>query len=384
MFNNTRKPHIAIVAGEMSGDALGAGLIRAIRQRYPDAHIEGIGGQQMLEAGMYSHYPMELLSVMGLVEVLGRYLKLRACHNFLRQHFSDERPDIFIGIDAPDFNLSLEQHFKEQGIPTLHYVSPTVWAWREKRIHKIRRACDHMLVLYPFEETYFKAQQFPVTCVGHPFAQQIPLENDTSTARQTLGLDDTKSWVALLVGSRENEVSRLSLPFLQAAAFILSKNPNIRFIVPLANAAMRAIFERHLTPALRNLPLTLIDGQAREAMAAADVVLLASGTATLEATLLKKPMVVAYKLSPLTYAIAKRLVKIKYFSQPNLLSGEALVPEFIQNEAQPEKLGAAVLAWLNDHKRIEHIQTEFMKIHQHLQRDSDNLAAQAVLKLAGY
>ena len=330
--------HIAIIAGELSGDILVAGLIHAIRAHYPDAIIEGIGGPQMLAAGFQSHYPLETLSVMGLVEVLKHYPRLKKCRDSLRDHFLQHPPDVFIGIDAPDFNLGLETILKSAGIKTVHYVSPSVWAWRQYRLRKIARACDLMLTLFPFEAEYYQRHQIPVRFVGHPLADEIPLQTDKQAARMRLNLPPQGVWVALLPGSRRNEVRQLGIPFLQTARWLLAQRSDLQFIVPLANAHLKALFTEQIAEIAPDLPLTLLDGQSREAMAAADVVLMASGTATLEAMLLKRPMVVAYRMAELTYWLAKWLVHIPYFSLPNLLAQEALVPEFLQHQVCPEKL----------------------------------------------
>ncbi len=373
--------HIGIVAGEMSGDLLGAGLLRALRRLYPNARIDGIGGARMLAEGMDSLYPMELLSVMGIVEVLGRYPQLKRCHNHLIRHYLKQPPDVFIGIDAPDFNLPLERRLKQAGIPTVHYVSPTVWAWRESRLPKIMQSCDLMLTLFPFEARYYEQHGHPVQFVGHPLAQQIPFQTDRQAARKTLQVAQDKTYVAILPGSRHSEVSRLSQPFLETAVW-LQQRRDIEFLVPLANEKVAHSFQQQAQPTqYQGLKLHTFDGHSQTAMAAADVVLLASGTATLEATLLKRPMVVAYRLSPITYWLAKWLVKVPYVSQPNLLSGKALVPEFIQAQATPDNMGQAVLDWLDQPQKNQDILQAFTDIHHSLHKESDQLAAQAVSQL---
>ncbi|EDN70280.1 Lipid-A-disaccharide synthase [Beggiatoa sp. PS] len=331
--------HIGIIAGELSGDLLGAGLIRVLRTSYPDALIEGIGGPQMLAAGFHSHYPLETLSVMGLVEVLKHYPRLKKCRDNLRDHFLQHPPDVFIGIDAPDFNLGLEFALKTAGIPTIHYVSPSVWAWRQYRLPKIARACDLMLTLFPFEADYYIQHHIPVQFVGHPLADQIPLETDKQIARKHLGLPTEGLWLALLPGSRYNEVKQLGTVFLNTALWLLQQHPDLHFIVPLANPRLKKLFSQQLTEIAPDLPITLLEGQSHEAMAIADVVLMASGTATLEAMLLKRPMVVAYRLNQLTYWLAKRLVHVPYFSLPNLLAQEPLIPEFFASRSDAGKIG---------------------------------------------
>lgn len=370
---------IGIIAGELSGDLLGAGLIQALRAKHPDALIEGIGGPQMLAAGFHSHYPLETLSVMGLVEVLKHYPRLKKCRDTLRDHFLQHPPDVFIGIDAPDFNIGLEYTFKAAGISTVHYVSPSVWAWRHYRLRKIARACDLMLTLFPFEAEYYQKHQIPVRFVGHPLADDITLQTDKQLARKHLGLQEEGRLVALLPGSRVNEVHQLSGPFLHTACYLLAQHPDLRFIVPLPNANLKALFNQDVAKICPNLPLTQLIGQSREAMAAADVVLMASGTATLEAMLLKRPMVVAYRAAQLTYWLGKLLIHIPYFSLPNLLAQEKLVPEFLQHEVIPETMGAAVLECLNNSAPT--LENRFLEIHQQLRLSASQQAAAAVLSV---
>ncbi len=374
--------HIGIIAGELSGDILGAGLIQALRARYPNALIEGIGGPKMLAAGFKSHYPLETLSVMGLVEVLKHYPRLKKCRDSLRDHFLQHPPDVFIGIDAPDFNLGLEYALKSAGITTVHYVSPSVWAWRQYRLRKIARACDLMLTLFPFEATYYQRHQIPVQFVGHPLADDIPLQVDKLAARIHLGLPHQGILVALLPGSRRNEIRQLGSRFLQTACWLLARRSDLRFIMPLApHPHLKTLLTQQIAEIAPDLPLTLLDGQSREAMAAADVVLMASGTATLEAMLLKRPMVVAYRTAELTYWLAKWLVHIPYFSLPNLLAQEALVPEFLQHQVTPEKLGAACLQWLENPDQVALLQKRFTDLHHQLRRSANQEAADAVSKL---
>ncbi len=372
--------HIGIIAGELSGDLLGAGLIRQLRIHYPTAKIEGIGGPQMIAAGFNSLYPLETLSVMGLVEVLKHYSSLKKCRDNLRDHFINNKPDIFIGIDAPDFNLGLERSLKLAGIPTVHYVSPSVWAWREYRLPKIAKACNLMLTLFPFEANYYKKHEIPVKFVGHSLADEIPLQIDKNAARLKLGLSPTGAKIALLSGSRYNEVCQLVKPFLLTARWLWKQRPDLHFIVPLANPNLRQLFLQHMNIA-PNLPLTLLDGQAHDAMAAADVVILASGTATLEAMLLKRPMVVAYKLAKLTYWLAKLLVKVPYYSLPNLLAQEKLVPEFLQEQVTVKNLGTEVLRWLDNPNQVEILQQKFLELHKTLRCDASKQAAIAILSI---
>lgn len=370
---------IGIVAGEPSGDLLGGGLIRALREVYPNAVIEGIGGSQMLAAGFDSHYPLETLSVMGLIEVLTHLQRIKHCRDQLRKHFLQTPPDVFIGIDAPDFNLGLEQVLKAANIPTVHYVSPSVWAWRHYRLRKIRQACDQMLTLFPFEAYYYQYHHIPVKFVGHPLADTIPLHTDKRLARIQLNLAEKNTWIAILPGSRQTEIRQLSLPFLQTAHWLYQRCPTVKFIVPLVNSEIRTLFSQQMDQF--TLPITLLTGQAQTAMAAADVVLLSSGTATLEAMLLKRPMVVAYRLTPVTYWLAKMLVHTPYFSLPNLLARKMLVPEYLQAQVTPERLGSAILHWLEQPNAVEALQAQFLTLHQQLRQNADCQAAQAVLSL---
>ncbi len=369
---------IGIVAGELSGDLLGAGLIYALKAKYPNAVIEGIGGSKMLAAGFHSHFPLETLSVMGLVEVLKHYFEIKKCHDSLADYFLKQPPDVFIGIDAPDFNLSLEYKLKKAGIPTVHYVSPSVWAWREYRLAKIARACDLMLTLFPFEADYYHQHNIPVKFVGHPLADEIPLDTDKKVARKKLGLNTNGKLIALLPGSRFNEVTQLTNPFLKTANWLLKQQPDLAFIVPLANPKLRQYFVQQVP---NDLPIHLLDGQSHDVIAAADVVLMASGTATLEAMLLKRPMVVAYRMANITYWLAKLLVHTPYFSLPNLLAKTHLVAEFIQNQVITENLGPAVLECLNNPKQVEILQNSFTELHYNLRQSANKEAAQAILSL---
>ncbi|WP_460045367.1 lipid-A-disaccharide synthase [Pseudomonas sp. S2_H01] len=368
---------IALVAGEASGDILGSGLMRAIKARHPDAQFIGVGGPLMEAEGMRSYFPMERLSVMGLVEVLGRLKELLARRKLLIQTLIAEKPDVFIGIDAPDFTLNIELKLRQAGIKTVHYVSPSVWAWRQKRVLKIREGCDLMLTLLPFEARFYEEKGVPVRFVGHPLADTIPLEADRDAARAELGLGDGPV-VALMPGSRGGEVGRLCALFFDAAERLLAQRPGIRFVLPCASPQRRAQIELLLQG--RALPLTLLDGRSHVALAACDAVLIASGTATLEALLYKRPMVVAYRLAPLTYWILKRMVKSPYVSLPNLLAQRLLVPELLQDAATAEALAQTLLPLLDNGAE----QTAgFDALHRTLRRDASNQAADAVLNLIG-
>lgn len=369
---------VALVAGEASGDILGAGLMRALKAQHPAVEFIGVGGPLMQAEGLTSYFPMERLAVMGLVEVLGRLRELLARRKKLIATLIAEKPDVFIGIDAPDFTLNIELKLRQAGIKTVHYVSPSVWAWRQKRVLKIREGCDLMLTLFPFEAKFYEEKGVPVRFVGHSLADAIPLEADRSAARAELGLPDGDPLVALMPGSRGGEVGRLGALFLDTAERLRAMRPGVRFVMPCASPERRVQLEELL--AGRDLPVTLLDGHSHQALAACDAVLIASGTATLEALLYKRPMVVAYRLAPLTFWILKRMVKSPYISLPNLLAQRLLVPELLQDDATPEAL-ALTLSPLIDGG--EEQTTGFDQIHRTLRRDASNQAADAVLNLIG-
>ncbi len=369
---------VALVAGESSGDILGAGLMQALKARHPDVQFIGVGGARMEAEGLRSYFPLERLAVMGLVEVLGRLPELLARRRQLLRDLLEARPDVFIGIDAPDFNLDLELRLRRTGIRTVHYVSPSVWAWRQKRVFKIRDACDLMLTLFPFEAKFYEEHRVPVRFVGHPLADTIPLQTEREPARQALGLPAQGMVVALLPGSRGGEVARLGELFLAAAERLRAMRPGVHFVLPCASPERRTQLEAML--AGRDLPLTLVDGRSHEALAACDAVLIASGTATLEALLFKRPMVVAYSVAPLTFRILKRLVRSPYVALPNLLAQRLLVPELLQEAATPEALAQALSPLLDNGD----VQTEdFDRIHRTLRCEASSQAADAVLGLIG-
>lgn len=372
---------VGIVAGEASGDRLGAALIRALRRLRPELSVEGIAGPLMIEEGCRALFPMERLSVMGLVEVLGRYRELLGVRRQVREYFLANPPDVFIGVDSPDFNLGLEKGLRKHGIPTVHYVSPAVWAWREYRVRKIARACDLMLTVFPFEEAFYRRHRVKATFVGHSLADEIPLRTDRAGARRALGLPLDGELVALLPGSRANELQYHVALFVDAARWIAERRPGVRFVVPLVSASARQSVEEACRNRVPGLAINLVDGRSHEVMAASDVVLMASGTAALEAMLLKRPMVVAYRMAPVTYYMLKLLVHLPYVSLPNLLAGHRLVPEYIQQEATPERLGSQVLEWLGSPEAVDTLQREFTSLHTSLRRDASNVAAKAVLEL---
>lgn len=372
---------IGIVAGEMSGDLLGAGLIQAIRQRYPQAKFVGIGGPAMIAAGCESLFPMERLSVMGIVEVLGRLRELLNIRKTLREHFIANPPAVFIGIDSPDFTLPLEYRLKKAGIRTVHYVSPSVWAWRQKRVFKIREGVDLMLTLLPFEAAFYEKYKVPVKFVGHPFATSIDPDIDFNRAKHYWGFQPADKVVAVMPGSRGGELKFMGPLFLETMRRLFILDPAVKFMVATANEARRKQFEQQVAEFDTKLPLQIIDGHAREVMAGSDVVLATSGTVTLEAMLLKRPMVVAFRWSVLTHAIISRLVKTEFISLPNLLAGKALVPEFVQDQAQPEKLANALLELLRNQDNRQRLQKEFAQLHAILNRNASQEAANAILAL---
>ena len=373
---------IGIVAGEASGDYLGAGLIAAIQRRCPGASFVGICGPRMQALGAQSLFPMDSISIMGVDGLLKSVLKILRIRKRLADHFADTRPDVFIGVDVPDFNLRLERQLRARAIKTIHYVSPTVWAWRGYRIHRIRKSVGHMLTLFPFEADYYRRQSIPVTYVGHPVADEIGPEVDSAGLRRKLGLSGDPI-VALLPGSRTSEVGRLTDVFLGAARQIHAQCPGAEFIVPFANRQTRECFERMGHATLSELPVTLRDGGSRDALGASDVALVASGTAALEAALLGIPMVVAYKVSRLTGALVKMFAHVEYFSMPNNLLEQPVVPELLQDDATATNVADAALRYLNDPRSHAEVHGKLVGIHGMLQRNASERAAEVVINLVG-
>jgi lipid-A-disaccharide synthase len=372
----------AIVAGENSGDTLGAALIAAIRAREPHAQFFGMAGPKMVAAGCEAWAHSDDLGVMGLVEVLSHLPRLLRLRRGLLQRIEAARPDVFVGIDVPDFNLGLAKRLRRAGMRTVQYVSPQVWAWRQGRVKSIGRACDLVLCLLPFEKQFYDEHGVPAEFVGHPLADQIPLEIDRDGARRQLGIDPNALVVALLPGSRLGEVTELGEDFVRTVHWLKDRRPDLpwEFVAPTASPRVRALFDRQR--AVTNI--RLLDGQAQVALAASDVALVASGTATLETLLSKRPMVVAYRLGAITAFLLKHLglIKVPYFSQPNLLVGRRLVPEFFQSAVTPAALGSALLEEIENRDASAQMQAEFLRIHRLLRRDGAALAASAILKLA--
>jgi len=374
-------PSIGIIAGEVSGDILGADLISAIKKHSPDMRFVGIGGDRMKSAGCECLFPAESLSVMGISEIFRHFHDLLHIRKTIRDYFLNDRPDVFIGIDAPDFNFPLEKVLRNAGIKTIHYVSPSIWAWREYRLKSIAKSVNLMLTLFPFEPAYYEKYNIPVRFVGHPLASRINLEADQAAARQQLGLPVSGKIIALMPGSRQSEINKLTVPFLKTAEWCMGHDKKLHFIANFVNENTREHFEqlaRNITP---EIPITTYNGLSLPVMEAADVVLLASGTAALEAMLLKRPMVVAYKVNWLTYQIVKRLIKVPYVSLPNLLAEKLLVPECLQDNCQPEIMGQEILNWLNNRNKVAELVEEFRNIHNQIRLNSGDLAANAVMEM---
>ncbi|HEC28045.1 MAG TPA: lipid-A-disaccharide synthase [Gammaproteobacteria bacterium] len=376
---------IALVAGEASGDLLGASLIQSLKSRYPDAEFIGIAGPEMIKAGCESLYPMESLSVMGLTEVVRHLPELLKIRRNLLQKLLKIKPDVFIGIDAPDFNLKLEKKLKHKGIKTVHYVSPSVWAWRQWRVKKIASSIDLMLTLFPFEVPFYEKNNVHARFVGHPLADMIPLEPDMMSARKSLAIDQDKKVLAILPGSRMPELERLSNVFIGTATLCHQQNPALEFIVPFANQKTMDYFQGELDESEQKLPITLVLGNSRQVMQASDAVLLASGTAALEALLLKKPMVVAYRLSPITYWLLKTfgLLKVSNYSLPNLLAGKQIVEEYIQHAAMAGNLSTAIMQLITMHEGTSELMAIYHTIHKSIKKDASQEATKAIAELIG-
>lgn len=376
---NPSHPTIALVAGEASGDQLGGAILSQLRAYYPEARFVGIGGEQMRSQGMDTWWDCQELAVFGLFEVLEHFPRLYKIRRQLRQRLLEIRPDVFVGIDAPDFNLGLEIALKSRDISTIQYVSPTVWAWRKRRVRKIARAVDLVLCLFPFEPGFYRNAGVEATYVGHPMADRIDPEPDPQAARKRLGLESSGTVVALLPGSRAGEVSRLAAPMIEAARIMAGQRPELRFISAMANVTVRNLFEAELRQP-GNPDIQLFDGRPLDVMAAADVVLVASGTAALETMLVNRPMVVCYRLSKSTSALVKlfRLLNTEYVSLPNILADEHVVPELLQQQATGARMAEEVLRWLNDEDRRASVQARFAGLHQQLRCNAGAKAAEAI------
>lgn len=361
---------IGIVAGEASGDLLGAKLIHALRDRWPNIQVEGIGGPAMAAAGCENLFDIERLAVMGLIEPIFRLPDLIKLRRDLYKHFTMNRPDVFIGIDAPDFNLGLELKLRRTGIPIVHYVSPSVWAWRQNRIYKIAKAVDLMLTLLPFEAEFYQQHNVPVRYVGHPLADQIPLQPDKIAARRALCIDENATYVALLPGSRRQEIRYMAEPILLAAKQAWEKRPELRFLTAHVNEQRYQEFSELHKQIAPDLPLQFFTRRSHDVMAAADIVVVTSGTATLETMLLKKPMIIAYRMSKLAFQVVKRLVKTPFVGLPNLLANQPLVPELLQEAATPEGISQCILDYLDSPAKVNELQQKFTELHTSLQANS--------------
>ncbi len=371
-----------MVAGETSGDLLAGRMLLSLRQQLPHALMHGIGGPKMIEHGFVSDWPMEKLSVRGLFEVLAHYREIKGIRDALRDQLLAEKPSVFVGIDAPEFNIGLELQLRQAGIPTVHFISPSIWGWRRGRIDKIRQAVSHMLVVFPFEEQLYRDAGVPVTYVGHPLAEVIPMEPDVAAARRQLGIAPDATVVAILPGSRISELNYHAAPFVGAARILAQRDPSITFITPMAGERQRQHFADLLEKlGLQDVPLRVVEGQSHAVIAAADAVLVASGTATLEVALFKKPMVVAYKLMWATWQIVRRLVYTQWCALPNIIEQETLVPEFLQEQATPEALADALWRQLHDEANRSALRQRFTDLHHALLRNTAQESAQAVMQV---
>jgi lipid-A-disaccharide synthase len=373
-------PHLALVAGEASGDLLAGLLLEGLSRRWPDLRSHGIGGPQMVRHGFQAWWPHEKLAVRGYVEVLRHYREILGIRNQLRERLLRERPDAFIGVDAPDFNLDLEAALKRRGIKTVHFVCPSIWAWRADRVEKIRRSADHVLCIFPFEPDLLERHGIAATYVGHPLAGVIPLVPDKAAARRALGLQEGDEVLAVLPGSRASEVHYHALPFLQAALRVQRARPGMKVVVP-AIASQRPAIEKAAREAGLQQDVQILTGQSHAALAACDLTLIASGTATLEAALFKRPMVIAYRVSWLSYRLMKSQHLQPWIGLPNILSRDFVVPELIQQDVNPDSLAAALLEWLEAPARMAAVQEKFIALHAQLQRDTPTIATDAIQKV---
>lgn len=371
-----------MVAGETSGDMLAGRLLSGLRPQLPDALMHGIGGPHMMEHGFVSDWPMDKLSVRGIFEVLMHYREISGIRKQLCQRLLDEKPDVFIGVDAPDFNLDLEIRLKQAGIPTMHYISPSIWAWRGGRINKIAQAVSHMLVVFPFEEEIYRKAGIPATYVGHPLAQVIPMEPDMVAARNELGIAQDATVVAMLPGSRISEIKYNTEAFIATAKILCERDPQLQILVPMVGEKQRAYYISLVVAArLDGVPVLLVEGKSHTVIAAANAVLVASGTASLEVALFKKPMVIAYKMMEASWQILKHMGYQPWIGLPNILAEEFLVPEFLQSAATPEAMANALWQQLNDLSLQARLKQRFVDMHHSLLRDTASISAQAVLNV---
>jgi lipid-A-disaccharide synthase len=375
---------LALVAGEVSGDMLASRLMAGLRPHLPNARFHGIGGPRMMEEGLVSDVPMDTLTVRGLFEVIPRYREIKGIQNKLRDRLLADRPAAFIGADYPGFNLGLEEQLRAAGVPTVHFVSPQIWAWRGGRIKKIKRAVSHMLVIFPFEEQIYRDAGVPVTYIGHPLAEMIPLQPDVAAARRTLGIDPGARVVTIMPGSRMAEIKYLSETYVRTARLLAQRDPSIQFVAPMAGERQRALFTELVAKAgLADVPVQIVDGDSHTAIAAADAVLVASGTATLEVALFKKPMVIAYKVMEASWQIMRHMGYMPWIGLPNILSREFVVPEFLQHAAKPEALADALWKQLEDVAGRRQLEQRFTDMHHSLLRNSARESAEAVLRVIG-
>lgn len=371
-----------MVAGETSGDLLAGRLLSGLRPQLPDALMHGIGGPHMMEHGFVSDWPMDKLSVRGIFEVLMHYREISGIRKQLCQRLLDEKPDVFIGVDAPDFNLDLEIRLKQAGIPTIHYISPSIWAWRGGRINKIAQAVSHMLVVFPFEEEIYRKAGIPATYVGHPLAQVIPMEPDMAAARNELGIAQDATVVAMLPGSRISEIKYNTEAFIATAKILCERDPQLQILVPMVGEKQRAYYIKLVVAArLDGVPVLLVNGKSHTVIAAANVVLVASGTASLEVALFKKPMVIVYKMMEASWQILKHMGYQPWIGLPNILAEEFVVPEFLQSAATPEAMANALWQQLNDLSLQSRLRQRFVDMHHSLLRDTATISAQAVLNV---
>lgn len=372
---------IGICAGEQSGDVLGADLMSALKAIYPYATFEGVGGEHMTKLGCKNIFPMDVLSVMGVAEVLPKLPRILAGRRKLLQHFKNNPPDVFIGIDAPDFNLPVERILKKRGVKTVHYVSPTIWAWREKRVFTVKKAVDLMLCVLPFEIDFYKKHDVNAVFVGHPAAKKVDALPSADALKIRFKLDDSKRIVTLMPGSRQMEIKQLGLTCLQTAQTLFDDDKNLMFVLPAAKPGFKEQLENLYSAHNMNFPLEIIEGHSLEAMKVADLILATSGTTTLEACLLDKPMVVVYKMHPFNWWLAQKLVNIKAIALPNLLAGEKIVPEYLQEDATPAALADAMLEWLNKRDKVQALRAQYATIREQLTKPSGELAANAIKNL---